>query len=87
MKKQFLELSYDKLKKEQEKGYGFIIPYHIKITDKENNRFTDAYVSVKAKKGRIYFYLTHEKGYPSEQKGIIEKRIVGNWLSKELPKI
>lgn len=87
MKRQFLELSYEKLKKEQEKEYGSIMAFRIKITDKKKNRFTDAYMEVKEHRGKIYFTLIHERGYPSEQKGSTIKQVVGNWLSYELPKI
>ncbi|MGC9309846.1 MAG: hypothetical protein ACP5D2_04095 [Candidatus Nanoarchaeia archaeon] len=31
--------------------------------------------------------VTHEKGYPSEQKGMAKKCVKLNWLSEELPKL
>lgn len=60
---------------------------HIRINDKENKRWTDCWISAINKNGRIRFDLHHEKGYPSENKGIIIKDITAFWLSDKVPEV
>lgn len=57
----------------------------VRIEDKKNNRFTDCHLSVAMKNGRVRFLLTHDKGYPSENKGVNEKEVTANWISNNLP--
>jgi hypothetical protein len=58
---------------------------HIRINDKEKERWTDAWVSVIVKNGRIRFDIDHERGYPSERKGTVHKSILASWLSDKTP--
>lgn len=57
---------------------------HIKINDKKG-RWTDCWLSAINKRGQIRFNLFHEKGYPSENKGIAERSITAKWLSNKIP--
>ena len=73
-------------KEKLNQSWGYATFAHVKIEDKENNRFTDCWVIGYVKNGRVYFVLQHEKGYPSENKGSASKTIRANWISHELPK-
>lgn len=59
---------------------------HIRI-EGSNGRWTDARLSAIRKRGRIRFVLSHEKGYPSENKGQVTRSLTANWIKKEPPKI
>ena len=59
--------------------------FHLTIKDSKKNRWTDCWLSVRNENRRVKFYLTHERGYPSQQKGESIREILGNWLSEELP--
>ena len=56
---------------------------HVKI--RRTNKWTDIWLSVLEKNGRMRFCLSHQKGYPSENKGTAQKFITANWLSDALP--
>ncbi len=45
----------------------------IKLEDNSRHRFCDAKLYGTVRNGRIILLLQHEKGYPSEQKGIKER--------------
>ena len=87
MTKKIIELSFDKVRELENQTWFGINLATVRIEDKKNNRFTDCHFSLFTKNGRIYYQISHEKGYPSEHKGTISKTIVGSWLSKELPKL
>ena len=59
----------------------------VKINDKNNNRFTDAWLDLTRGSRGIQACVNHEKGYPSQDKGIAEKCISLNWLNNEPPTI
>ena len=61
--------------------------FSLRVEDVKNNRFTDCHLAVAIKNGRVKFLLSHDKGYPSEHKGVNEKEITTNWISNDLPKI
>ena len=61
--------------------------FTIRVEDKENNRFTDCWVSAFVKHNRVVFQITHEKGYPSQELGTITKSIIGSWVSNEIPSL
>ena len=75
------------IKHAMNQGGGYPSVFSLRVEDKENNRFTDVWLSVSLRRGRVKFLMSHERGYPSEQKGITEKEITGNWISKELPRV
>lgn len=54
---------------------------------KNGDKWTDCYLSALKKGGRVSFRLTHERGYPSEQKGYTQKSITASWLNNEPPKL
>lgn len=54
---------------------------------KDGDRWTDCYLSAIKKGGRVKFILSHERGYPSENKGTATKSITASWVSNELPKL
>ena len=58
---------------------------HIKVFS--GDKWTDCWLSVINKNGRVRFDINHEKGYPSEQKGLAHKEILAKWLSKNPPVI
>lgn len=60
---------------------------HIRINDRYKKRWTDCWLSAIIKGGRIRFDLHHEKGYPSELKGMTIKSITANWISNNVPEI
>jgi len=59
----------------------------VRIEDKDKDRFTDVNVSIAIRNGRVKLLLVHEKGYPSEDLGLIEKLMTLRWVSNKLPKI
>jgi len=59
----------------------------VKVKDEKNNRFTDVSIYLAKKRGRIKVLFQHLKGYPSENKGLLEKEMTLNWISNELSKI
>jgi len=66
---------------------GYLQLGRVRIDDKDNNTFTDAHLAITIYRGRVKVLISHEKGYPSEEKGITEKEITTNWISNELPKV
>lgn len=58
-----------------------------RVRVENGDKWTDCWLSAIVKRGRVTFVLTHEKGYPSENKGVAERSITANWLSKELPEL
>jgi len=81
-----INVSLKDLKEHEEKHFRPVVA-HIRIDDEKNERWTDAYVQITEKHGKIQFELIHEKGYPSEQKGQAYRKFMANWLSKKLPKV
>jgi len=79
-------ITQNELETLQSQTFGAPVFFSIKAEDKDGNLFADAYLSARFTVGRVYFYLTHEKGYPSQQKGFAERQIRSNWISNELPK-
>ena len=60
---------------------------HIRINDKPKKRWTDCWISAINKNRRVKFFMEHQKGYPSEEKGTSQREIVAHWLSDEVPVI
>ncbi len=58
---------------------------HIKVHN--DDKWTDCWLSVLNKRGRVRFTLNHEKGYPSEEKGTAVRHLFASWLSKDLPNL
>ncbi len=58
---------------------------HVRINN--GDKFTDCWLSAIVKRGRVNFVLTHEKGYPSENKGTATRSILANWLSVNVPQV
>ncbi len=58
----------------------------VEIDDKDNDRFTDAWMELKRKNNSIQACVSHEKGYPSEDKGTAQKCVKLHWLKNKLPK-
>ena len=58
---------------------------HIKIYDKLKKRWTDCWISAIEKNRRIKFFMSHDRGYPSEHKGTSKREILAHWLSDDLP--
>jgi len=79
----FVELNFDEL--EIYPAWQLTQLAHIRINNK--NKWTDCWLGAINKNGRVRFVLSHEKGYPSEQKGIAVRRLTTSWLSVNVPKI
>lgn len=54
---------------------------------KDGKRWTDCYLHAINRRGKVKFILSHERGYPSEEKGTISKAITASWLSVDVPKV
>lgn len=61
--------------------------FQLRVKDPITHRWTDCWLSLQYKRGRIKFYLSHERGYPGQEKGTTVKTITANWLSEDMPKI
>ena len=58
----------------------------VRIDDPDNHRWTDAWFGLEKQGNVIRATVQHEKGYPSEEKGVLEKEVKLNWLDDEPPK-
>jgi hypothetical protein len=56
---------------------------HVRVNN--GKKWTDVWVSAIVKNGRVRFTLSHEKGYPSEEKGTTARHITANWLDAKTP--
>ena len=80
----YLEISLEELEELENSSFSPTL-FSVKIRDKGKSRFTDCWVSARVKRGRVVFFLSHERGYPSENKGITTKTISASWLSSKHP--
>lgn len=78
---------YIKIDSNKKLDYYYKTIASIRIEDSKKNRFTDCVLSIAIRNGRVKLLLTHEKGYPSQDLGVVEKQITLNWVNNELPKI
>lgn len=58
---------------------------HVRINN--GDKWTDCWLSAIKKNGRVRFTLSHERGYPSQEKGHTTKHILAHWLPVAIPKI
>ena len=61
--------------------------FSIRVKDSKNDRFTDCYLTASVERGKVKFTLIHERGYPTENKGVTSRSITGSWVSNKLPLI
>ena len=59
----------------------------VRVKIKKDGKFSDIWLSVIMKNSRPRFCLSHERGYPSENKGHTTRFITTNWLDNKLPNI
>lgn len=85
---QEVNITKQELENAQKQSWGGVVALQARVEDKENNRFTDCFVRLYVNnRNRVVFELSHERGYPSENKGSVRKEITASWVSNEIPKL
>ena len=85
-KTKFITLNKKEIEEHQNSFFGLVPICKVQINDVPKRQFTDIFLSVKIANGKAIFMMEHEKGYPSENKGFIVKKITAKWISTILPK-